>query len=222
MQKALALLGTLFLTACISHAELTESGAEFKTASSASQGSQASSEPLSSTPVTERMASGGVLTIGSDTAPVSMLLFINHDSPYSQQFNDMLLPQLIRTYVSAKKLQIGIVPVILQKYPHSLDSSALFLCAAKQKKGQAMNALLFSHVNEKTLPAKIAEMGLDAVALGNCMQPANVQPLLDAEAKIAFLFGVTSVPTYTLNQRVYKGLPEWEDVKGQIEEAMSR
>lgn len=171
--------------------------------------------------VTERLLSGGILEIGDASAPVSLTLFVNYASSYSQQFDQNLLPQLIHDFVSSGKLRVGIVPLALKKYPDSDTSAALLLCAAKQGKGRAMNDLLFGNASASELQKKIGEIGLDLQSLQNCMKSDELQSMIAQETQTANAYSITLVPSYLLNGRVYTGLPEYSDLKGQVTAAIN-
>lgn len=171
--------------------------------------------------VTERLLSGGVLEIGDAQAPTSLTLFINYASSYSQQFDQNLLPQLIHDFVSTGKLRVGIVPLALKKYTDSTTSTALLLCAAKQGKGRAMNELLFGNASATELQKKIGDIGLNLQDLQTCMSSAELQTMLGQEAQTATAYSITLAPSYLLSGHVYTGLPEYSDLKGQVQAAIN-
>ncbi len=210
----IAIASTVLITACTTQAEQTDSGAEFQTASSASSVEQVK--------VAERFLSGGLLQMGNANAPVSMLLFVNHSSEYSQQFNQNILPRLLVDFVQQGTLQIGIVPMQFKKYPESQMTAAMLLCATMQGKGRAMNDLLFAKPNESEIQKQIGAMGLDLTQMKTCLESDTLKQQMDSEAKLIQSFGITTAPSYTLNGQVYKGLPEYADMRGQIQAALTR
>ena len=215
-------LSLLTLAACATQAaplHVGQSGAEFKE-TTGSGSSAVTLQSGSGASVTERLLSGGILEFGKATAPVSMLLFMNHDSDYSRQFMQTLLPRLFNDFASKGKVQIGIVPVQLQKYPQSGATAVLMLCAATQGKGSAMNDLLFSQENSAAIQKLMGTLGLDLPRLQACLQSAKVQGWLKEEATLAQSFNITLVPTYTINSAVFTGLPEYADLKGQVQAAI--
>jgi protein-disulfide isomerase len=210
---------TMLLAACTAtndQTDLPQTGSGMQASSAA-----AASTASGSVAVTERLLSGGVLEIGDANAPVSLTLFINYASSYSQQFDQNLLPQLIRDFVSTGKLRVGIVPLDLKEYPDSATSAALLLCAAKQGKGRAMNDLLFGNATASVLQKEIGDIGLDLGALQTCLKSDALQTMLAQEAQTANAYSITLVPSYLLNSRVYTGLPEYGDLTGQINDALS-
>jgi|CXWL01.1.fsa_nt_gi protein-disulfide isomerase len=219
----LALLALAACTTAAQQANIGATGAEYKETTSEKSSSISSLNSASSSSafeVTERIQSGGILQIGSADAPVSMLLFINHGSDYSQQFMHALLPRLMEDFVSKEILQIGIIPVEFQKYPQSQMSAAMLLCATMQGKGRAMNDLLFTQVNAATIQKQIGAMGLELQRMQDCMKSDKLKNLLIDQSNLAQSFNITLVPSYTLNGAVFTGLPEYADLRGQVEEAL--
>lgn len=212
----LAATTALVLAGCAAQAEVTESGAEFKTS-----GSSASSVAPVMAKVTERFQSGGMLHMGSTNAPVSMILFVNHSSPYSQQFHTTLLPRLIEDFISKNTLQIGVVPVSFAKYAQSDASASMLICATLQGKGQEMNDLLFSKVNPATLQKQVTDMGLNSATLADCLKGPTLQSALAAGKALVASYNVTLAPTYVIDETLHVGLPEYADLRGQITAALA-
>ncbi len=198
---------TLLLAACTTQAEVTESGAEFQLASSS-----ASSAAVQSIAVTETFLSGGLLHIGNSDADVELTLYLNHASPYSKQFHDTFLPRLVDEFVTKGLLQIQMTTVSFAKYPQSKERETMFLCGAIQGKGIAMSDLLFAQQNLTLLQKQITSIGLDMPRYQACVKAPPAKATTD----------VTVVPAYDINGKRYTGLPEYADLRGQINNVMDR
>lgn len=170
-------------------------------------GSSASASSVSSAPsVSERLLPGDVLQVGNANAPVTMRLFVNHDSPYSRRFQGFM-PMLEREFLSKGMLKIDIVPVAFKKYPDSKKHADMLLCAARQAHGLAMHSLLMSGT-QTLLPA-----GMDKAAYDACLAAqAGVSPAATAE--------ITLVPTYVIDGRSFTGVPSEADLAGAIRAAL--
>ena len=168
-------------------------------------------------PIEERLLENGALEIGSAKAKRVMTLFTNHDCEYCQDFQNNLLPHLIQNYVSKGKLRIDIVPFKMAKYPNSDASAAIVICAATQGKGAAMNQLLFANVDKKTLRKNIADLKLDFKALDGCTSGQWVEEQLQKTSTVSDAHHITLVPSYILGEKTFTGLPEWSDLRGQVD-----
>ncbi len=169
----------------------------------------------------ERLLPSGMLEIGTTSAPVSLLLFTNHSCAYCREFQEELIPRLTDEYVRSGNLRIAIMPFVLHKYPDSRQASLVLLCATQQGKGITMNDLLFrERINTPTFRTERTAMQLDEAAMTNCMENPGALATIDAQQSVAQSLGVSLVPSYFINGKLYTGLPEYSDLRGQIQEAL--
>ena len=63
-------------------------------------------------------------------------------------------------------------------------------------------------------------MQLDETAMKTCMENPGAQATIDAQQSVARSLGVSLVPSYFINGKLYTGLPEYSDLKGQVEEVL--
>jgi protein-disulfide isomerase len=155
--------------------------------------------------------STGTLTIGEKDAPVTMLLFMNHDCAYCRDMEEELLPRLFYEFTAQGKLKIHIIPIPLQKYPDSDRNARLLLCAVRSGSGDVVvHRQLFEGVQNVS-------------ALTDCMKDeAFLQKEMAAQHELIRTFDVTLVPTYVINGQKFVGLPNFADLRGQITEALER
>lgn len=170
----------------------------------------------------ERILASGVLEIGSANAPVSLLLFTNHACDYCGDFQEELVPRLTSEFVRDGRVRIGIVPFAMGKYPNSKQAAGFLLCSARQGRGIDVNALLFKeNMTAATAQTAINDLQLNREQLESCLQDETITAMIDAQQSFAKSLGITLVPTYFINGKIYTGLPEYSDLRGQIEEALN-
>ncbi len=222
-QALIASATLLILTGCAPAASQTAPATDTGSSSSENSSSASSEKTIAiatGASLKEELLESGILEIGEENAPVSMLLFTNYSCGYCLDFHDHLYSKLLTEYVSVGKVRLGIVPLAMQKYPQSLTTAALMLCSAKQKKGKLMHDLLFTELDEKKLQKEISALGLTMDALQQCIASDDLKVMLSSEEKYALSFGISLAPSYVINNRKFTGLPEWADLRGQIEEAL--
>ncbi len=152
----------------------------------------------------------GALTLGPSNAPVSMLLFMNYNSPYSVDFERVLMPRLDAEFIQPGHLRITIVSVPLQKYPQSDSQAHAVICGVLAGSGADVHRLLFT--GRTTYPA-----------LSSCLTNDDVlQNIMAIQHETIGTLDVTLVPTYFINGMRFTGLPEFADLRGQINEALKR
>ncbi len=172
--------------------------------------SSASSEAHASPVISERVLPGGILEIGNASAPLSMSLTINHDSPYSRQFHSTHMPMLEKEYISKGLLKMSIFATSFDKYPDSLEHARKLMCATKQGKGFAMHNLLMSG-SKTLLPANI-----DRPAFETCLTADETNADLIAQAEGNMGEDLHVVPLYYINGARFTGVPTWADLRGAL------
>jgi protein-disulfide isomerase len=171
--------------------------------------------------IDERLLPSGIVELGNPNAPVSILLFTNHSCTYCRAFYADLILQLRENYLRTNSVRIGIAHFTLNKYPDSDQSAALLLCAARQGKGLVMHDLLLQQgIGSNTYRISLTNLGMDQTELESCIEEEGVQATIEAQQSMARSLGVFLVPTYFVNGEKHVGLPEFADLKGQIEEAL--
>lgn len=225
MKKSLIAIA-LLLAGCVPPAQqnLNQSSAE----SSATSSHGPTTEGNDVMPITgtgsyqanERLLASGMIEIGNANAPVSMVLLTNYSCAYCKEFQDVLVPRLITDYIRTDKLRISIVPFNLQKYTESEKSAGMLICAAQLSKGWPMHRLLFAQkMSTKAFNDTLAALSLDRTQLETCAASDNIRATVAAQQAVSRSFGVDVVPSYFINGRMYEGMPEYADLRGQIEEA---
>ncbi len=159
----------------------------------------------------ERMLPSGMLEIGHPNAPVAFTLFTNHSCTYCHTFDRLLTDRILTEFVENGSVRMTIVPVPLQAYPTSTRHTALLSCALQQGKGWPMHRALF---HGEPTNEQLTLMDIDTDALDTCLTTVGSGTLLPAS-------NVTLVPSYTINETPYTGLPEWSELRGQINAAGS-
>lgn len=171
--------------------------------------------------VAERVVATGTVEIGAADAPVSLMLFTNHYCAYCRDFQEELMPRLTSDYVTPGKVKVTIVPFLLQKYAESDQASLTFVCAAQQGKGLPMHDLLFrERINSPAFNTAVTEMKIDKAQLQSCIDGDGARSTVDALQAVAHSLGVRLVPAYFIDGTKFTGLPEYADLRGQIEEGL--
>lgn len=228
MKRFLLSLSAVLLISCIPAAQEqinpgTASGAQRPTsAAPAVEGDE--NTPSSTAPVVqiqERVLASGTLEIGSADAPVSVMLFTNPFCAYCKEFHEQLLPRLNAEYVTKGTVRVSIVPFVLRRYAQSEEATMTLLCAARQNKGMPTLDVLFRDgVNSAGYRAAMTNLAFDEAALNDCRQSESMKSMMNALQSVASSLDVSLVPAYFVNGTKFVGLPEYADLKGQIEEAL--
>lgn len=230
MKRLLLSLSAVLLTSCIPAAQEqinpgTASGAQ-RPSSSGPAGEQDAPSSITAAPVVtidERVLPSGAVEIGRADAPASLMLFTNASCTYCEEFHQQLLPRVISEYVNAGKVRVSIVPFVLRRYSDSEGAAATFICAAQQKKGMPTLDVLFRDgMDSAGYRAAMTNLAFDEAALNGCRESDQTRSMISGLQSVAASLDVSLVPAYFVNGTKFIGLPEYADLKGQIEEAISK
>ena len=158
------------------------------------------------------MAKGNKL--GSDTAPLKMLTFVDFQCPYCLRFAATQEPTLISEYVKTGKLQIiaQMFPIIGQE---SVLAAVAGQCAAAQDKfwqfydhlylveaqaGQVSNEQRdVGRFTRDNLVKDATDVGMDATKFNTCFDdPATLAAVQDS-VNTGHNFGITGTPGFVIN-----------------------
>lgn len=223
LSRAAALLSLLTLCACTIPAP-APAEPETATGATESDGPETLSAPEAGTGtgvIDERVLPSGMTEVGAADAPVSLLLFTNTDCAYCRDFHEDLFPRLMNDEVRERRLRISVAPFLVRKYADSERTALAQLCAAKQGKGMAMLDLLFrERIGTPAYRTGLTTMGIDQNLLAQCMDDPATRATMEAQQAVAASHGVRLIPSYVLNGTLYTGLPDYADLRGQVEEAL--
>ena len=230
LQRSLLILGFL-LTACVpivapENTNPPASSASGVVAEERKEGSPAPkldpSPLLGSGALPERLLQTGILAIGQENAPLTLLLFTNHSCRYCREFEEEYFPRLTEDFLRSGKLRLEIAVLPLKKYPESALAASSLFCAAAQGKGLAMHESLFDTQITRRSVIDLAEtLSLDTNIFGTCLDAPETAEVLLRQASIAEMLAMEFVPTFFLNGEKFIGLPTYADLRGRIEGAQA-
>jgi protein-disulfide isomerase len=165
--------------------------------------------------------------LGEATAPVTIVEYFSLGCPHCKNFHETILPQLKTEYIDTGKVRL-----VFRDFP--LDNVAF----AAAMLTRCMNDLAYFpmvdalfqqqetwHVQNgqeqiKTI-AKTA--GLDDAAFNACLgNAANKDAIVSGQKDAADNLKIDSTPTFFVNDRVLKGVPEYQAFKATIDGALAR
>lgn len=172
----------------------------------------------------ERLLPTGILEIGDASAPLVLLTFTHHSCAYCKTLHDAILPHLIEDFIAKGKVRLQIALLSIRKYPEGDMQSKFLTCAAAEGKGLLMHNALFMHSMGETKITQILEreLKLNVPNMEACLNAPGTIAALQNEQSLARSLGVTLVPSFFLNGEKFVGLPEYPDLRGRIEEALSK
>jgi protein-disulfide isomerase len=170
----------------------------------------------------ERLLPSGILERGDPLASLTLLIFTEYHSRYSQEFEKKHMPKLMEDFVKNGNLKIHTVIFPLKKYAGSSDAAAGLLCAGLQDQGTSMHTLLHDvkYKDSIALLKHVETLSLDQEAFASCISSEETDATLSQQKSWAESLGVSLVPTLFLNGEKFVGLPYYPDLRGRIEAAL--
>jgi protein-disulfide isomerase len=181
------------------------------------------SEPAPAVPVVAE----GEKVLGEANAPVTIVEYFSLGCPHCRHFHETILPKLKTEYIDTGKVRL-----VFRDFPLdgvSLAAATLTRCV-NDLAYFAMVDTLFAqqdawHVqNGIGQVANIAKnAGMDQAAFDACIaDPARKDPAVASRSEAETKFQVNSTPTFFINDRVLKGVSEYEAFKATVDGALAR
>lgn len=164
--------------------------------------------------IPHRMTESGLLEIGSKEARHTLLLFVTPGSPYSVAYVETLLPRVVRDFLGHGQLRIHVAFMPFSRYPKTVETTRTLLCAARTLKGTEVLSAL---VRSPDAYATAAPAGMTLKDLRACEGSAEIAALAALHASLARSLEVTQVPVTFLDGEKQVGLPEWTDLRAQLQ-----
>ena len=174
----------------------------------------------------------GEPSLGSSSAPLTIVEFSDFECRYCQQFHQKVLPNLKKEYI-----QTGLVRFIHKDLPLPFHSQAVRAAAAARCAGEQNNywttyGALFdgqSCLQCKGVVAIARERGVDATKLQACMNRDATTALINANVSEAQLHGIRATPTFVIGPtrtdnthrgEILEGALPWPEFKMMLDEEL--
>lgn len=167
------------------------------------------------------------LTIGDPNAPVTLVEYADFQCAACGQMNADGMPSLLTEYIATGQLALTFVPnSILGDESNAAIESAL--CANDQGQFWPMHNALFANQDGENDGAFSADrlqkmarnIGLDLGQFSNCMDANTHAGEIQNYRATAQQEGISSAPTFVLNNGEPFGWDSWESLKAEIDSAL--
>lgn len=180
----------------------------------------------------ERFVEHGILEIGEEDAPVTLMVFTNYSCAYCAQFMRDVLPKMEQEFLATGDLKVRILPAPLKKYPNSALEAAALTCGAVLARGQVINAALTDAAtrDRKFLMTLPKQLDIPAADFTKCLDAPETKALVEQQRIFAESHGVTLLPTFMVvghddpplssSAKSIVGLPSYADLRGWLNAAI--
>ena len=156
---------------------------------------------------------------GSDDAPITIVEFSDYQCPYCQRYVNDTYTQVIQNYVESGRVRYIFADLPLQQiHPQALKAAEAARCAGDQNAYWEMHDQLFAAQNDwanQSDPVPVflelaKVLGLDAGAVGTCLESGRYQGAVMANLAEGQSLGVTGTPTFFVNGYPLVGAQPYE------------
>jgi len=142
--------------------------------------------------------------LGSDKAPIWMLIVSDYQCPFCKQWHDQTWAAIKREYVNTGKVRVAYVHFPLGIHPNARPAAIAAMCASAQGKFWPMTDLIFRAQDRwkdlkdprPLLDSLVRAGGLDAERHKRCMDAPSVAALVEADRIRMARAATESTPTF--------------------------
>ena len=182
------------------------------------------SQPLS---VEETLAAlGKGPTLGSASAPVTIVEFADFQCSFCRKFWADTLPKLKESYVKQGRVRIIYRHfAILGKFSEQAAMAAD--CAGEQGKFWEYHDTLFANqgglaFTQSKLEQYARSLGLKAASFDRCLTSEKYRKKVEGETAVAASLGTRGTPTFFVNERLMVGAQPFDVFRNVIEEELGK
>ncbi len=169
----------------------------------------------------------GDKVLGEATAPVTIVEYFSLGCPHCRHFHETILPKLKTEYIDTGKVRL-----VFRDFPLdgvSLAAATLTRCV-NDLAYFAMVDTLFAQQDVWHVQDGIGQVagiaknaGMDQAAFDACINdPAKKDAVIASRSEGETTYKINSTPTFFINDRVLKGVSEYEAFKATIDGALAR
>jgi protein-disulfide isomerase len=164
------------------------------------------------------------LVLGSPDAPLELVLYEDFQCPFCGQFALDVLPQVVENYVVDGRIRIRFHPIAAIGR-ESTWAAIAGLCAADDDKFWQLAEVLFANQGgenrgsfaKSNLKAFADLAGVNHATFDPCLDEDRYLDQVESSTQQAIDSGITSVPAFTVGDRVVIGFQNYLIVSGQID-----
>jgi protein-disulfide isomerase len=143
--------------------------------------------------------------LGSSTAPLTLVEFVDFECPFCSQFHSQIFPELKRKYIDTGILRFVVSDFPLPSHAYAFTAAKFARCAEFQGKyWEAVDAFMLSpQVATPKVIEKISDdIHLDRKQLMACLEIPAITDSINQDENMATSIGVVGTPTFLLGKSV--------------------
>lgn len=163
--------------------------------------------------------------MGKATAPVTLLGYSDYRCPHCRDFQIEKLPQIESEYINTGKVKYVVAPFHL--WPETSVLTEAAMCAGDQGKFFEYGQKLFENqeslaLTPDYLAGQAEGLGLNRDTFSACLANGTHKSLVDEATLAALNRGVSSTPTFFVNNQRVSGNVPFEEFKSIFEQELAK
>jgi protein-disulfide isomerase len=167
---------------------------------------RAATQTPPSPPVMEKVSlalGSGLYSMGSDTAPVTMMEFADFQCPYCRRFHTDSFVELKKNYIDTGKVRFISRDLPLEFHSNAMSAALAVRCAGEQNKYWELRDSLIANSKDlgKESIAKYAQhAGLDMPGFTACVDTQKYKTQIEQDRKEANMLGFSGTPSFVIGK----------------------
>ncbi|MBI1878483.1 MAG: DsbA family protein [Chloroflexi bacterium] len=163
--------------------------------------------------------------MGQANAPVTIVAYSDYRCPHCRDFDRETFPKIEDDFVNTGKVRYVVAPFHL--WPETTILTEAALCAGDQGKFFDYGHKMFENqdtlgVNPSSLTDLAAGMGLNRQSFAQCLSNGTHRAAVEEATRAALNQGVSSTPTFFINNQRVEGNQPYEEFKRIIEQELAQ
>ena len=154
-------------------------------------------------PAKVKMSLGDGVALGEETAPVTLVEFVDYQCPFCRKFETETFEQLKKDYIDSGKLRFVSCDLPLSMHPHAVEAAQAARCGGEQDKFWELRDVLISN-GEKLSREAILDyakaLSLDMERFLQCFDSKKYLDEIQRDISEANGAGITGTPTFVLGK----------------------
>jgi protein-disulfide isomerase len=163
-------------------------------------------------------------SVGSDDAPVRLVIFTDFECGYCKDFSDNVA-SLKKDYVGGGKVRLVIRNFPLEMHSNAFQAAICSTCAGEQGSFWEMYDTLYKNqsiLSDENYIKWADELDLDTVQFKSCMLSDEVRNQTNSDLADGRKIGITGTPAFIINNEMYIGAPDEELLRRMLDDAIER
>ncbi len=163
------------------------------------------------------------ISYGSDNAPIKIFLFMDYSCVHCRNFMVNIFPKLKNEYIDKELVQFNVKIITFANSFQLQNAYKTLLCLNQHGNFEELNMLLLQEL-EVVFSTEFNELVEDYIDrnsfFADCLLTGESEDYLNRNLGLFFSNQFSSTPTFVVNDKIYKGFMEFEEMQKIIDKEL--